>query len=242
MASLDSLQVRSLLKKGVVQNVGSDTPVAIRLRHLGAETVTSVTVTTGTGLVLIGSTTTDTITWATDTTLAAVVSRINATGRWEAKLLDALSAQLSDDTLLDGAITSAYDGNGNVIWDVKQDTSTALELGTCISAHRDFDVALGQKRAHLLEIKYGVNMGAAAVDSVQVYKRKIGPQSALTVGTETKLVSYLSVDTTETTISWASGEGKISVGPDEEIFVRVKDATTLTNATTNYVQVAGFIE
>ena len=243
MASLQSAQLRQILAKGVIQRVGTDTPVAIRIRKIGSETATSVTVTTGTNLVLVGSTTTDTVTFATDTTLAKVVARINGTGRWEAKLLDALSTQLSTSTLLDGAITSGFDGNGTVIWDVAHDTSTALELGTCLSAHRDFDMAKGQARVHLLQIKYGVNMGTAAVDSVQVYKRKLGNNSSpLAVGTETKLFGALSVDTTETTITWASGVGKITVGPDEELFIRVKDAATLADATSNYVEVVGVME
>jgi hypothetical protein len=242
MASLESLSVRNLLRKGVVLSAGTDTPVAIRIRHLGSETVTSVTVTTGTNIVLVGSTTTDTVTFATDTTLAKVVARLNGTGRWEAKLLDALSGQLSTSTLLDGAITSGYDTNGNVVWDVKQDTSTALEIGRCISAHRAFDVPMGRSRVHLKEIKYSVNMGTAAVDSVQVYTRKIGPTNAIDIGTQSLVVGYLSVDTTETTITWASGEAWISADVNEEIYVRVKDAATLADATGNFVQVAGFIE
>ena len=242
MASKESLEVRKLLSKGFVIAGGTDTPVAIRLRHLGSETVTSVTVTTATNIVLVGSTTTDTITFAANTTLGAVVAALNATGRWEAKLLDALSTQASASTLLDGAITSSYDINGNVIWDVKQDTSTALEIGFCLSAHRAFDVPMGRSRVHLQEIKYSVNMGTAAVDSVQVFRRKIGPMSPSVIGTETKMFSYLSVDTTETTINWASGEGFVSGEVNEEIFVRVKDAATLADAGGNYVQLVGIIE
>lgn len=241
MASLENLQVRKLLAKGVVQSVGTDQPVAIRVRHLGAETVTSVIVTAATGIVFTGSATTDTVVFATHTTLAKVVAFLNGTGRWEAKLLDGLSTQASDDFLLGETITSGFDGNGNIVWDVKQDTSVALEIGTCISAHRDFDVPMGRSRVALKEIVYSVNMGTAAVDSVQIYKRKLG-NSVLSVGTESKVLGLLSVDTTVTTINWASGEGEITAGIDEEIFVRVKDAATLADAGGNYVQVAGVIE
>lgn len=242
MASLESLQARNLLKKGVVLNFGTDQPVAIRIRHLGSETVTSVTVTTATNIVLVGSTTTDTVTFATDDTLAKVVARLNGTGRWEAKLLDALSGQASASKLLDGAITSGFDTNGNVVWDIKQDTSAALEIGACISPHRAFGVPMGRSRVHLREIKYGINMGTAAVDSVQIYRRKIGPMASNVVGTQSQVAGYLSVDTTETTINWASGEGFISSEVDEEIFVRVKDAATLADANTNYLQVVGEVE
>ena len=244
MASLDSLKVRKLLKKGIVQSVGTDTPVAIRIRHIGTTAVTSVTVTTATNIVLIDADGTTTSTFATDTTLNAVASRINAAANWECKILDALGAQASASTLLDGAITSGTDANGNVVWDVKQDTSTALELGTCISPHRDFDVTRGERIVSLLEIQYSVNMGTAAVDSVQVYKRKLpaGTGAPLGGGTETKLIGILSVDTTATTVNWAvAGGGRITVGPDEELFIRVKDAATLADATGNYVTVVGEI-
>ena len=60
--------------------------------------------------------------------------------------------------------------------------------------------------------------------------------------TETKVFGQLSVDTTETTLNLASGYGKISGAPDEEIFVRVKDAATLADAAGNFVRVIGILE
>lgn len=240
MASLESLSVRKLLAKGAILKVGTDTPVAIRIRHIGTSAVTSVTVTTGTNIVLIDAAGTTTSTFATDDTLAKVVARINAASNWEAKLLDGLGSQASVSKLLDGAITSGFDGNGNVVWDVKQDTSAALEMGVCLSPFRDFDSAKGG-RVTLKEVKYSVNMGTAAADSVQIYKRKLG-NDVLGTGTESLVAGYLSVDTTETTINWASGEGYLTAGENEEIFVRVKDAATLADAAGNYVQVVGIVE
>lgn len=235
MASLDSLQIRALTASGTVLQVGTDTSVAIRLRYIGTGTVTSVTVTAATNLVAITSDGgTDTYTFATYTTVGALADAINKDGIFEAKVLDALRSQDIDaTTLLDGAITAGTDDNGIVVWDVKNDTSAALELGVCLSPHRNFDAPKGH-RVHLTSIVYAVNMGTAAVDSVQVYKRK--------GAVETKLFGALSVDTTETTITFASGEGKISVGSDEEIFVRVKDAATLADATSNFVRITGIIE
>lgn len=234
MASLDSLQVRSITASGVALQVETDTAVAIRLRYIGTGTVTSVTVTTATNIVLVTSDGgTDTYAFATYTTVGAVVDAINAAGIFEAKILDALRSQASASKLLDGAITAGTDDNGIVVWDVKNDTSTALELGVCLSSKRNFDAPKGH-RVHLQEIIYAVNMGTAAVDSVQVYKRK--------GAVETKLFGALSVDTTETTIRFANGEGKISVGSDEEIFVRVKDAATLADAAGNFVRIVGVIE
>lgn len=234
MASLDSLRVREKLQSGVVLQTGTDTPVAIRLRYIGTGTVTSVTVTTATNIVTVTSDGgTDTYAFATYTTIGAVVDAINAAGIFEAKILDALRSRASASTLVDGAITAGTDENGVVSWDVLSDTSAALEIGVTLSAHRNWDAPKGH-RVHLQQIVYSVNMGTAAADSFQVYKRK---------GTvETKIYGALSVDTTETTITFASGYGKISVGEDEEIFVRVKDAATLADAAGNFVRVVGIIE
>ncbi len=233
MASLDSLLVRQAAASGTVLQKGTDGPVAIRLRKLGTETATSVTVTTATNIVLVGSTTTDTVAFATYTTYGAVVDQINATGRWEAKILDALRSKASASTLLDGAITSATAENGGTIWNVLQDTSASLQIATCLSPKREFD-APSDHRVHLQEIVYAVNMGTAAVDSVQIWKRK--------KTTETQLYGALSVDTTETTIRFANGEGKITGGIDEDIIVLVKDAATLTDSTSNFVRISGIIE
>lgn len=233
MSSLDTLKIRALTGSGVVLQAGTDTSVAIRVRKIGAETATSVTPTPATDIVLVGSTTTDTIAFATYTTLGAVVDKINATGRWEAKILDALRSQASASTLLTGAITASSDENGLVIYDVMNDTSTALEVAVCLSPKRNFDAPKGH-RVHLTEVVYSVNMGTAAADSFQVYKRN----GAI----ETKVFGVLSVDTTSTTLNFALGFGKLSAGTDEEFIVRVKDAATLADAAGNFVRVVGIIE
>lgn len=233
MASLDSLLTRQVAASGTVIQAGTDGPVAIRLRKIGSETATSVTVTTATNIVLVGSTTTDTVTFAANTTYGAVADAINATGRWEAKNLDGLRSKASASTLKDGAITSSTDQNGVTIWDVVQDTSTSLQIAVCLSPRRDFDAPKGH-RVHLQELRYVVNMGTAAVDSVQIFKRK---------GTvETQLFGALSVDTTDTTINFAAGEGKISGGNDEDLICLVKDAATLADASSNFVRLTGIVE
>lgn len=235
MSSLNSVLTRQALASGVTLQVGTDTPVAIRLRKLSVGSVTSVTVTTATNIVMITSDGgTDTYTFATYTTVGALVDAINADGIFEAKVLDALRSQgTTSSQFVTGAITSSVANNNVTIWDVLNDTSVTIELGVCLSAHREFDFPAGH-RVHLQQVVYSVNMGTAAADSFQIYKRK---------GTvETKIFGQLSVDTTETTLTFASGEGKISAGPGEELFVRVKDAATLADAGGNFVRLVGIIE
>lgn len=235
MASLDSILMRQGLASGVTLQAGTDEPVAIRLRYIGTGAVTSVTVTTATNIVAITSDGgTDTYTFATYTTVGAVADAINKDGIFEAKVLDALRSQASASKLLDGAITSGTSGNGEVIWDVKQDTSTVLEIGVCLTNSRDFDAPKGH-RVQLQQVVYAVNMGTAAADSFQIYKRNKS-------GVEVKIFGQLSVDTTETTLNLALGFGKISSDVDGELFVRVKDAATLADATSNFVRVVGILE
>lgn len=235
MSSLNSVLTRQALASGVTLQVGTDTPVAIRLRKKSAGTVTSVTVTTATNIVMITSDGgTDTYTFATYTTVGALADKINDDGIFEAKVLDCLRSQSTTGSqFVTGAITSGTDENGVVIWDVLNDTSVTLELGVTLSPARNFNAVKGH-RVHLQQVVYSVNMGTAAADSFQIYKRK--------GTTETKVFGQLSVDTTETTLNLASGYGKISAGPDEEIFVRVKDAATLADAAGNFVRVIGIIE
>lgn len=234
MASLDSLRVRKQLQTGTVRQFGTDGPVAIRMRNLTGGEVTSVTVTTATNIVIITANGgTDTYAFATYTTYGAVVDAINKDGIFEAKILDALRSKASASTLVTGAITAGTDDNGVVVWDALQDTSASLQIAVALSPTRNFDAPKGH-RVHLQEVKYGVNMGTAAVDSVQIWKRS---------GTvETQLFGALSVDTTETTINFAGGEGMISGNDNDELIVLVKDAATLADATSNYVRVTGIIE
>ncbi len=234
MASLDSLNTRAVLAAGTTLQAGTDAPVAIRLRKVSTGSVTSVTVTTATNIVMVTSDGgTDTYAFATYTTIGTLADAINADGIFEAKVLDALRSLASASTLVDGAITSGTDANGIVIWDVKQDTSASLQIAVSLSAHRNFDTPNGH-RVHLQQVVYSVNMGTAAANSFQIWQRR---------GTvETQVFGALSVDTTETTLTFASGVGKITGANEDEFIVLVKDAATLADASGNFVRVVGVIE
>lgn len=239
MSSLDSVLVRKNLARGVVRQVGTDTPVAFRLKYIGTGAVTSVTVTSATNIVIITTDGgTDTYTFATYTTVGAVVDAINADGIFEAKPLDALRSMNVDTNseLVNGAISSTTDADGTTVWDAKVDTSVALKISVALTPSYRFGSFVAPKGhcVHLREIVYLVNTGAAAVDSVQVWTRK--------GATETQLMGILSVDNTLTTINWASGEASISGGTDEDIIVVFKDAATLADDTGNFVRVVGLVE
>jgi hypothetical protein len=233
MGSLDSALTRQALAKGEIVSHGTDEPVAIRLRYIGSGTVTSVTVTTATNIVAVTSDGgTDTYAFGTYDTYEKLVAAINKDGIFEAKALDVLLSTDPASDMVDGAITSGTDANGVVVWDANVDTSAALQIAACLTPHRDWDSP--SRRVHLQEVRYSVNMGTAAADSVQVWRRR--------GSTETQVFGRLSVDTTETAITFASGEGKLTGNQDDEFIVLVKDAATLADAAGNFVSAIGLIE
>ena len=236
MASLDSLRIREKLATGVTRQNGTNGPIALRLRKVSAGTVTSVTVTTATDLVLITSDGgTDTYTFSTYTTVGKLADAINGDGIFEAKVMDTLRS-LNIDTssfLLDGAITAGSDDNGVSVWDVKTDTSVSLQISVGLLPSYNFGAPSGH-RVQLQQVVYSVNMGTAAEDSFQIWRRR--------GTTETQVLGALSVDTTETTLNLALGYGSIGGADGDEIVVLVKDAATLADSTSNFVRVVGIQE
>lgn len=226
---------------------GTDAPVAIRIRYIGPGAATSVTVTTATNIVLVSAeaaAVTQTYAFGTFATVGALVDAINsgtcteaAGGRlWEAKVLDTLRSKATASQFVTGAVAVATTVEGHVaqaVYDVKVDTSAALYIALRLTATRAFDKDQLKKHTQvtLTGIKYVVDMGTAAADSVQVYE--------VDGTTEVKRLSYTSVDTTETEIDFADGRGGYSAEDGNDIVVLIKDAATLADATTNYLQVVG---
>ncbi len=240
MASYDSLQMRSLMKKGEIGQVVADTPVAIRLRHLGTGSVTSVIVTTATDLTIISDGYTQTYTFTGGdhnyATVGALVDAINAGnlsnehtgGRlWEAKVLDSLRSyatisQFKAETI---SMTSHQDGGGTStnVWDVKVDTNAAKYLAYRLTYDRGF--LRGQKkqhRVHLQEFVYYATLGGAGANLVQIHEVN---------GTvETQIFQDTSVSATKTTTNWASGEGRITANDGNDLVVVLKDGTSLADS------------
>lgn len=236
MASRDSLEIRKLLAKGVVLQVSSDQSVALRLKYKGTGTVTSVTAVTATAVTIITSDGgTDAYDFATYTTMGALADKINADGVFECKVLDVLRSAASDNNILAAALTAtnAVDEAGNAVFDLYTDSSAFLQYGLCLSAHRGFGLPKGH-RVTLSAITYVANVGTAAADSVQIWKRKDG--------VETQIFGQLSVDTDETTITFAVAGGVkgITSAEDEELIVIVKDAASLADG--GFLRVMGEIE
>lgn len=235
MGSLDSALTRQAYAKGIGVNVGTDGPVAIRIWKTGSESATSVTVTTATNIVLVGSTTTDTVTFATYTTIGAVADQINTTGRWSCVVLDALRSQASASTLVDGAITSGTDELGNTVYDALTDTSVYKSFVAALSPFRNRDAVKGH-RVHLQEANYLITLGGAGAGNVRVYRRSAK-------GTETEVWREASVSATATVVgNFATGTFKLTSENDGDILVRVLDGTSIADAAANRLRVVGILE
>lgn len=235
MASKDGLEVRSLLAKGVVRQVTNDAPIGIRLKYVGTGTVTSVTADANLDIELITSDGgTDTYTFAAYTTIGALADGINADGIFEAKVIDALRSEGSLDWFLEAApVTAGVDEDGNTVYDLVADTSGAATMAICLSPKgTGMTPKPNGHRVHLQEIFYNVTHTAAAT-TLKIYQRTKD-------GIESLLMSRLGVNNTDTTVTFASGQAKITGDTDAELIVLVDG--TVTNAAGNLMQVAGIRE
>lgn len=236
MGSIASLELNKLNAKGKVVQVGTDTPVAIRLKYIGSGSVTTApTVTTATKIEWV---TTDGL---TDTylfgsgageynTVGALVDAINADGIFEAKVLDSLRSKPTVSQFVDGLI-AAGTVDGVRVWDVLVDTNAAFYFAVCVTADRGFSWPSATKKGHVVKLKqarYSVTMGTAAVDSFQIFERN--------GSTEEKIYSALSVKTTDTTEVNLIGDDGAFLSTPNELVIIVKDAAALADAPGNFLR------
>jgi len=236
-SSLTQAELNFANRKFVVGNVVDDTPVAMRLRYTGSDGVTSVTVTAITGIILIeadAAVTTTTITWAASATIGAVADLINAATNWECKVLDALRADASDNNLVDGAI-SATNTDGVSYYDCLQDTSVLQAITYRCAYNRGVALTkpnLGH-RVHLQQFMHDIVHNGAEVNGVRVYEWDAEHK------TETQIWRAVSpASGVATTENFASGEGMITSGVNNDLIVRLQDSTSLTDDDANYMEVS----
>ncbi len=232
MASLDSALLKQALQKGIVRRVTNDLAVGLRLRYIGTGTVTTVAATQATSVVLTTSDGgTDTYLFSAYSTLGALADAINADGIFEAKVMDALRSENPDDffvTTADQAATT--DDNGVVCYDLAIDTDVAATFSCVLSPTVNFDAPKGH-RVHLQQVDYIVD-NTAAFDTLSIYQRK---------GTvETLLYAATNTDNSATSLTFASGQAKITADWDAELVISFDG--TVANAATGYIQALGIYE
>jgi len=226
MASLNSVQVKQALAKSVCGTVVNDTPVAIRMKYIGTGSVTSVATTTATQFVL---TTSDggaeTFTFADYTTMGALAEAINNSAYWDARVLDALRADVtSGSPFVDNAsLTVTSDG----YYDALVDTSVTKNMTYRCAYNRGVNWSeqkpTGAHRVHLQSVVYKADIFSATANEFRIYE--YNP----TTLAETQVYQAASVDNTETTVNFANGEGKITSGWNNDLIVRILDDTSLAD-------------
>ena len=227
--SQDFLISRYYASEPTCGRIVDDTPVALRITHNSAVAITSVTVTSATGIVLIDADGTTTIEFGTQDTLGAVADTINGSANWSCKILDALRADASDDVCIPNSAVTASIVNGESVYDVLVDTSVAVYLTYRCTINRNVsDVKpLGNHRVNLTRFTYNADIGTAAEDKVRIYKFDRANNS------ETQIWQATSADTADTTHTFANG---MSGGDDNDLIVRITDAAALTDNDDNFLQ------
>lgn len=233
--SLDSILVKQGLAQNVAATVVDDGPVALRLKYTGTGSVTSVTVTTATDLVLITSDGgTETFTFATYSSMGLLVDAINASVYWEALLLDAIR---TDETVNSDFVTGAKTVTSLGYYDLTVDTNVAQDTDNefiytyrcTYNRNPGSEKPSGGHRVRLSEVLYNVNVSAAEAAGFRIYEWDAAKR------TETLVYAKASVDATATTINFASGEKTLDAGFGNDLIVRVRDATSISDTAANYL-------
>lgn len=242
MSSLNAIQYRQAAARGVVGQTYYSQGVALSLNYIGSGTITSVIVTTATDITMITSDGgTDAYTWASYTTLGALVDAINKDGIFQAKILDGLRSNgTSADYFVAGTLTAASNGSENVysmLWD---NSTAATFIGYRLTADRTFGTSSLLRDGHrvsLQEIYTVLTLGGGAdTNALKVYECKPAHRGS----TETLLWSRTPTTGTAATINWASGEGKITAKDGNDLVIQVTDGTSF--GATDYINVTGIIE
>ena len=240
MPSLEMVRTRHYLKRGVIGQVADDGAVLFTMKYVGTGSVTSVIVTTATDITMITSDGgTDAYTWASYTTVGALVAAINKDGIFEAKILDCLSTTATGSGLAIAG-TLAADANGE--YQVKSDTSNAFFLAYRITYDRTFGTNVKLRNGHrvsLKEIVTDITLGGGAdANGLKVYECSPNGNSAPYAGAE--ILKYQKTPTTGSaaTINWASGNGEITGNEGNDLLIIVSDGTSVTGNIT----VSGVLE
>jgi len=237
------MELKKLSAKGSVGSVIDDKAVALRVRYKGTGTVTSVVVTAGTSVVLTSSDGgAETFAFATYTTMGTLADKINASSYWKCKLLDCLRTDLTSSSAILNNAGVTIDSLGN--YDLLLDTSVCLDSASAhvftyrVTFDRNFDKSgiQPQHRVRLQEIFYNIDVSGAAANGVRIYEWDASKK------TETQVYRNTSVDATDTTKNFAGGNGTLDSDFGNDLIVRIVDATSITNATANVLQVTYIAE
>jgi hypothetical protein len=244
MPSLEQVRTRKFLTRGVVGQVGADASVVFMLRYIDSGSVTSVTVTPATDITMVtvkaGTTYTDAYTWISYTTVGALVAAINATGRFEAKVMDALSTSATGAGLLSSTTLTA-DANG--VYKALSDTSGCLFMAYRLTYERGFKLPAKIRSDHrvaIQEIVTNLTLGATNTNAFKIYECVPGDNSEPYPSAETLIYQKTPVSAAPSTQNWADGESEITSNEGNDLLFIVSD--TVSFGATDTITVIGKAE
>ena len=230
--------MRALAAQTTGIRVAEDQPVALRIIHVGTAAVTSVVTTTGTAIVLTDATNVVTADFAGTLslgTLGAVADYINSTSNWRCKILDGLRTTLTTANNLVGAPTTSTANSkfGEWGYDIFLDTTNTFTFPIRCTYDRTAGNILpkGGHRVKLVGFDYVLDVGVAAAGKVQIWE--YDP----VLFTETQIWQGASVDSTSTVTSLDFSKAPITAKEGNDLVVLVTDASAISDAATNYLQV-----
>jgi hypothetical protein len=244
MPSLEQVRTRRFLTRGVVGQVGADASVVFTMRYVGGGSITSVTVTPATDITMVtvnGATThTDAYTWVSYTTLGALVAAINADGRFEAKVMDALSTSVTGAGLI-VSTTVTVDSRGN--YNILSDTSGCLFMAYRLTYDRGFNTIAKVRSGHrvaIQEIVTSLTLGGNDVNAFKIYECVPGNNSEPYPSAETLIYQKTAVSGAPSTQNWASGESEITSHEGNDLLFIISD--TVSFGATDTITVIGKAE
>jgi len=236
MASLDSILVKQGIAQNTVGTVVDDTPVALRLKYVGSGTVTSVVLTTAVDIEMITTDGgTDTYAFSTYTNMGLLADKINGDGIFECKILDALRTDETTNSDFVENLTLTASSAG--FYDCLVNTDTAQNAGNdFIYTYRctydrnpGGEQPKGSHRVRLSEVLYNVTTNGAEAKGFQIFEWDAANK------TETIVYQKVSATATATTVNFASGNKTLDAGIGNDLIVRVKDTTSITDDAGNYL-------
>lgn len=227
----------------------ADQSVALAIKYKGTSASATVTVVSATGITLkqgaaaaeavdtsVGASANGVVDFATDTTLGAVVDRINASPNWSAEIVDGLRADsMASSTMLARSETTLSPVRVQVL-PLYWDTSAHLSISYCISPRRlNFNRKRMGYQAVLKDVKALVNVGSGTL-TLYVYNRD--PKT----GTTTLLHQAAGTDNTELNVpAFGAGTGEYRSEFGHELLVRYTMSVDLPDSGA-YLRVTGFCE
>ena len=248
MASTDGLKARKLLAESKVVRILDDKPVAIRIAYNGASTTAPViSIITATSLTLTTSLGATVFTFGSGFgTLSLLAAGINAGigdsslgaagAGFSARIMDALPTTITTaSNLVVSAGLVASTVNGELVYDALLDTSTTKMIAYRVAYDRNVIVrkSINGHRVKLVNFSYVFNPSAAEAAAVRIYEMNAAD------GTTNLVWAALSVDQ-GAGASYDFSTFPLTASEGSEYIVALTDATSVTDDSTNFLQV-GFI-